>query len=127
VQATEEAVRTGTVVFIADTPGMRLTVSPARVLTMSANRADNRPYETTFSADRCGALGVPAPASVAPAPVAPVSPAAVAGGRGTHVVQRGENLFRIALGYGLTTEELAAANNIADPTRIFAGQVLVIP
>jgi 2',3'-cyclic-nucleotide 2'-phosphodiesterase/3'-nucleotidase len=42
-------------------------------------------------------------------------------------VQRGDNLFRIALRYGLTTDELAAANNITDPTRIFAGQVLVIP
>ena len=45
----------------------------------------------------------------------------------THVVQSGENLFRIALRYGLTVNELAAANGIVDPTRIFAGQVLVIP
>lgn len=45
----------------------------------------------------------------------------------THVVQPGENLFRIALGYGLTTAELAAANGIADSSRIFVGQVLTIP
>ncbi|MEM6530442.1 MAG: LysM peptidoglycan-binding domain-containing protein, partial [Chloroflexota bacterium] len=45
----------------------------------------------------------------------------------THVIQPGENLYRIALSYGLTTDELAAANNIADTTRILAGQTLVIP
>lgn len=45
----------------------------------------------------------------------------------THVVQRGENLFRIALQYGLTTAELAEANNISNPSLIFVGQVLVIP
>jgi LysM repeat protein len=45
----------------------------------------------------------------------------------THVVQPGENLFRIALGYGLTTGELASANGITDSSRIFVGQVLTIP
>ncbi len=45
----------------------------------------------------------------------------------THVVAPGENLFRIALQYGTTVEALAAANNIADPTHIYVGQVLVIP
>jgi len=44
-----------------------------------------------------------------------------------HVVQPGETLFRIALNYGLTTDILAQANGIADPTRIYAGQTLVIP
>jgi LysM repeat protein len=44
-----------------------------------------------------------------------------------HVVQPGENLFRIALNYGLTTEILAQANGIANPTQIYAGQTLVIP
>lgn len=44
-----------------------------------------------------------------------------------HVVQRGENLFRIALRYGLTTEELAKANNITNPANILVGQRLVIP
>ncbi len=45
----------------------------------------------------------------------------------THTVQAGENLFRIALRYGVTVETLAAANGITDPARIYAGQVLVIP
>jgi LysM repeat protein len=45
----------------------------------------------------------------------------------THVVQSGENLFRIALRYGVDMNELATSNGITDSTRIFAGQVLVIP
>jgi LysM repeat protein len=45
----------------------------------------------------------------------------------THVVQPGENLFRIALRYGLTVDALAAANGITDPTHIYVGQVLKIP
>ncbi len=45
----------------------------------------------------------------------------------THTVQAGENLFRIALRYGLTVETLASANGITDPARIYVGQVLVIP
>src|SRR4051794_35201345 len=45
----------------------------------------------------------------------------------THVVQPGENLFRIALQNNTTVEALAAANNISDPTHITFGQVLIIP
>jgi LysM repeat protein len=45
----------------------------------------------------------------------------------THVVQPGENLFRIALKYGTTVEAIAAANSIVNPALIFAGQELIIP
>ena len=45
----------------------------------------------------------------------------------TYVVQPGENLFRIALKHGLTTQQLAAANGIVNPDYVYAGQVLVIP
>jgi len=44
-----------------------------------------------------------------------------------HVVQRGENLFRIALNYGLTTDELARLNGITDPGNIQVGQRLLVP
>ncbi len=44
-----------------------------------------------------------------------------------HVVQRGENLFRIAMSYGLTTDEVALANGIIDPSSILVGQRLIIP
>ena len=44
-----------------------------------------------------------------------------------HLVQPGENLFRIALRYGTTVDAIAAANSLADPRVIYAGQRLVIP
>ena len=45
----------------------------------------------------------------------------------THVVQAGENLFRIGLQYGFTVDELAAYNNIANPNVLDVGQVIKIP
>jgi murein DD-endopeptidase MepM/ murein hydrolase activator NlpD len=44
-----------------------------------------------------------------------------------HVVQRGENLFRIAQSYGLTVDALAQINGITDPASIDVGQRLIIP
>jgi LysM repeat protein len=44
-----------------------------------------------------------------------------------HVVQPGENLYRISLRYNVTVAAIAQANNIANTTRIYAGQRLVIP
>lgn len=48
-------------------------------------------------------------------------------GRTTHVIQRGETLFTIAQRYGVSLNDLQAANGIADASRIFAGQELVVP
>jgi LysM repeat protein len=44
-----------------------------------------------------------------------------------HVVQENESLSAIAAQYGLTTDELAIANNIGDANTVFVGQRLVIP
>lgn len=44
-----------------------------------------------------------------------------------HVVQPGENLYRIGLQYGFTVEELAAYNNLANPNRLEVGQEIRIP
>jgi len=44
-----------------------------------------------------------------------------------HIVQPGENLFRIGLRYGVSVNALAAANGIVNTQRIYAGQRLVIP
>jgi LysM repeat protein len=45
----------------------------------------------------------------------------------THVVQRGENLFRISLKYGTTVQAIAAANGIVNPAFVYAGDELIIP
>ena len=54
-----------------------------------------------------------------------VETAAVAGG--THVVQPGENLFRIALRFGTTAQALAELNGIYNVDHVAAGQELIIP
>ncbi len=44
-----------------------------------------------------------------------------------HVVSWGENLIRIAAQYGVSVEAIMAANGLANPNRIYAGQRLIIP
>ncbi|HKY31719.1 MAG TPA: LysM peptidoglycan-binding domain-containing M23 family metallopeptidase [Candidatus Polarisedimenticolia bacterium] len=56
-----------------------------------------------------------------------VVPAPVAAHELTHVVERGQTLSSIARRYGLTVRRIAAANGIADPSRLAAGRRLVIP
>lgn len=46
---------------------------------------------------------------------------------GQHVVQPGENLYRISLRYGVSMEELAAANSLVNGDQVFVGQSLIIP
>lgn len=45
----------------------------------------------------------------------------------TYVVQQGDTLAKIAARYGTSWYDIAVANNISNPNRIYAGQVLVIP
>ena len=62
----------------------------------------------------------------APAPTAPAATAPAAAPR-THTVAYGENLTFIARRYGVTVAGIVAANGIANPSRVFAGQRLTIP
>jgi len=45
----------------------------------------------------------------------------------THVVSWGETLFSIARRYGTSVEAICAANGIANPSNIYAGQRLTVP
>jgi hypothetical protein len=45
----------------------------------------------------------------------------------TYTLQRGDTLFRIAEQYGVTVDAIMRANNVADPTRLRVGQILLIP
>jgi len=77
----------------------------------------------------------PVEASPTPLPVAPVDPTAAPvidptaapSGETIHVVQAGENLFRIGLRYGFTAQELATYNNIPNVDIISIGQEIRIP
>ena len=89
---------------------------------------------------RTGRLTLPPPAAAEPSIEAPPempsaeevqpddSPEVVlpASAPSTHTVRHGENLITIAARYGLDWMELAAANNIANPNKIYAGQVLLL-
>ncbi len=44
-----------------------------------------------------------------------------------HVVQPGENLFRLSLKYGVAVQAIAAANGLSNTALIFVGQQLSIP
>ena len=44
-----------------------------------------------------------------------------------HIVQAGENLYRIGLVYGFTVEELASYNNLENPDWLDIGQEIRIP
>jgi LysM repeat protein len=78
-----------------------------------------------------------APKDLAAAPAAPAAgkPAAAEKTAATHAgidavkhtVQPGESLGIIARKYQVTTGELAAANSITDPSKVRAGQQLIIP
>lgn len=70
----------------------------------------------------------PTPVSTTPVPPMPAPPpTSPPAGQVRHVVQPGENLFRIALRYGTTVKAIASTNGIANPARIYVGQVLIIP
>lgn len=68
------------------------------------------------------------PADEAPAPEAPASEGETpSSGETVHIVQPGDNLYRIGLIYGFTYQELAAYNGIANPDRLEVGQEIRIP
>jgi lipoprotein-anchoring transpeptidase ErfK/SrfK len=62
----------------------------------------------------------------APPPSASQGPT-VQEGATTHVVARGENLYRISLRYGVSVQAMMWANGLRSPHLIYAGQRLVIP
>ena len=59
--------------------------------------------------------------------VQPTAASPSAGAGGTYVVQAGDNLYRIALKFGLTVDILAKANGIVNTNLVYVGQTLTIP
>ncbi len=96
-------------------------------VTVDALRAANGIVGNTIYAGQV--LIIPAGTGVASAgAAAPVSQPVVSNstGGGYHTVQRGENLFRIGLRYGVSVAAIQAANGLSDTT-IYVGQRLIIP
>jgi LysM repeat protein len=93
-------------------------------VTVDALRAANGIVGNTIYAGQVLVIPGAASAGTAPVTVTDSQPATAEGG--VHIVQRGENLYRIGLKYGVTVQALQAANNLSG-TRIYAGQRLIIP
>lgn len=63
-------------------------------------------------------------AAAQPAPVAPSQPQSTTSTATTYTVKSGDTLSAIASQYGMNYSQLAQINNIANPNRIYVGQVL---
>ena len=100
------------------TPTITPMPSPEAATPTSTTAVEATPTEAIAS--------TPVPTTAPTAAPTAVSTEEVAGER-THVVQPGENLFRIALHYDMTYAALAAANGIINPDLIQVGQRLTIP
>lgn len=59
--------------------------------------------------------------------VQPVATAAAGSPTQSYIVQSGDTLMKIAAKFGVTAQQIQNANNLANPDRIYPGQVLVIP
>jgi LysM repeat protein len=92
-------------------PELTLTLAASPTITITATATPTSPS------------GVP---TYTPTP-SPTTPPGTPGAPTVHVVQRGENLFRIALRYNTTVAAIAAANGIRNPQFIYVGQRLTIP
>ena len=123
---TAAAVATGrTVVPVASstptpegTPETTPTPSPEAATPTPTTAADTTPTVAPTS--------TPVPTTALTA-VPTAAPTTAPSGERTHVVQPGENLFRISLHYGMSYESVAAANGIINPDLVYIGQRLTIP
>ena len=87
--------------------------------------ADSAPASTEAARGPSASVE-PAHTPAAATPTGPTS-VKVPAGAVTHEVKKGETVGGIAKKYHVKVSDLEVANNIADPGKIFAGQVLVIP
>jgi lipoprotein NlpD len=90
-------------------PGVRW-LAVGCVLVLAAGCASRRPAPVVERA--------PAPVAKPAAPTAPQPQ--------TYVVKRGDTLYSIALDQGVDWRDLAAWNQLSDPTRLSVGQTLVV-
>jgi LysM repeat protein len=108
---------------------LQIIVSASDTLYTIAER-----YKTTadiLNASNCLNNTIPSAGAllyVPPVPTVTVIPCGPpAGWVKRHIVQPGDNLFRIALSYGITYPQLQRANCMGSSTTIYAGQLLWVP
>jgi len=112
------------------TPESTPTPSPGTATPTPHAEATNTPTvaPTSTSVPTTAPTAAPTAApTVVPTAAPTVVPTTAPSGEKTHVVQPGENLYRISLYYGTSYESVAAANGIINPDLISVGQRLTIP
>jgi len=124
---------------VEGTPDFQATSIANSTMAAQPTQEEEAPTATPTSPPPPPPTQIPSPTPIPPTPVPPTpepatpttapptSQASPTGGQITHVVQRGENLFRIALRYSTTVEAIASVNGIANPALIYVGQELTIP
>jgi hypothetical protein len=125
--------------LITPTPDLAIQPTFAPIATLDPGGAYPGPgvvaSPTPFTDQPAGDGDTAPPAEPAPDTEAPPAEQApppaeqpvTSSGETIHVVQPGDNLFRIGLRYGFTAQELAAYNNIPNVNLIYVGQEIRIP
>lgn len=101
-------------------------VSPTPALVVTPDPNQPLPGDPTPTLDPAVQPAVEPTAETAPSPAEP-TPETASTGEIIHIVQPGENLYRIGLQYGFTFQELANYNGITNPDRLEVGQQIKIP
>jgi LysM repeat protein len=134
--AATAAAATGRTVVPITSPSPTSEGAPQTTPTPSPQAATPTPYTQATHTPTTAPISTPvsttapttAPTSTPASTATPTTvPTKAPSGPTTHIVQPGENLFRIALHYGMTYQTVAAANGIVNPDVIAVGQSLVIP
>ena len=101
------------------TPGP--TASPSSTAPLPSSTPPATPSVHPVSPTPPEATATLAPAHATATPDATASPATI------YEVQAGDTVYSIARRFGTTVDAIVVANNLADASQIYAGQVLIIP
>ena len=105
------------------------TAEPTSAATESAAALPTGEAVTEAASQAPSTVEAPTQESTVAPGLSPVQPTATTGSAATviHVVAPGESLISIATQYGVTPDDIRAANKLTDPNLIFVGQQLIIP
>lgn len=109
--------------IVATTQTAQITVGTSTQPTATPTATLTPTPTTTPATPTPTATGTPPTATPTPTPTATLEP----GQTVIYVVRRGDTLYGIARRFGTTVQAIVQINNISNPSRIYAGQQLLIP
>lgn len=109
-------------------PGQKLIIPNAPWGTVPAGRVCQVQFDITAPTPVTPTATVSGPSPTVSAATATPTPTQIASScRTYHIVRSGETLYRIGISYGVSYQEIARVNQIANPRLIYVGQRLCIP